>query len=120
MTRSSFVPRPQCGVPGVPFSSPEEVWFWFVQAYEARAAGARVIAGDGIPRPCEPLDIMRIIDRLYRQRQLLRDHLCVLVHYGRRLLPPSPYHHREMRANSLWHEAFKRITPVLREKGIIA
>ena len=105
---------------GVPFGSAEEAWFWSVQAQEAKAAGARVQAGRGlVQRPCEPGDVLRAVDRLYRRRLLVRDHLHVLVHYGRRLLPPDPERHREQRAHILWLEAFDRINPVLREKGIV-
>jgi hypothetical protein len=104
----------------VPFASTEEAWFWFVQAQEARSAGARIVAGRGtVPRPCEPLDLMREVDRLYRQRKLIRDHLHVLVHYGRRLLAPDPERRLESRASSLWHEALAFLDPVLREKGIV-
>lgn len=105
---------------GQPFASAEEAWFWSVQAEDARAAGARVVAGRGlISRPCEPGDVMRTVDRLYRQRQLVRDHLHVLVHYGRRLMAPDPGRRLEARASDLWREAFGRIEPVLRGKGIV-
>ena len=104
----------------VPFESTEEAWFWFVQAQEARSAGARIVAGRGtVPRPCEPLDMMREIDRLYRQRKLIRDHLHVLVHYGRRLMAPDPERRLEVRAADLWREALAFLDPVLREKGIV-
>ncbi|WP_448204514.1 hypothetical protein [Azospirillum sp. sgz302134] len=105
---------------GVPFGSAEEAWFWSVQAQEAKAAGARIVAGRGlVSRPCEPGDVLRAVDRLYRHRLLLRDHLHVLVHYGRRLLAPDPQRHREQRAHTLWREAFTQLSPVLREKGIV-
>jgi hypothetical protein len=104
----------------VPFASTEEAWFWFVQAQEARSSGARIVAGRGtVPRPCEPLDMMREVDRLYRQRKLIRDHLHVLVHYGRRLMAPNPERRLEIRASSLWREALAFLDPVLREKGIV-
>lgn len=104
----------------VPFVSTEEAWFWFVQAQEARSSGARIVAGRGtVPRPCEPLDMMREIDRLYRQRKLIRDHLHVLVHYGKRLMAPDPERRLESRASSLWREALAFLDPVLREKGIV-
>ncbi|MBI1208467.1 MAG: hypothetical protein GC191_14430 [Azospirillum sp.] len=120
MSRDRFVPRPAASVESVPFGSPEEAWFWFVQAREALAAGARVTAGRGeTARPCEPLDVMRAVDRLYRQRRLMRDHLCVLVHYGRRLMAPDPQRRAELRACGLWREAFDRLGPVLRGKGIV-
>ena len=104
----------------VPFVSTEEAWFWFVQAQEARSSGARIVAGRGtVPRPCEPLDMMREVDRLYRQRKLIRDHLHVLVHYGKRLMAPDPERRLEIRASSLWREALAFLDPVLREKGIV-
>ncbi|CAO3417691.1 hypothetical protein [Azospirillum doebereinerae] len=107
------------GAEGTPFDSGEEAWFWSVQAQDAKAAGARVVAGRGlVQRPCEPADVLRVVDRLYRNRQLIRDHLHVLVHYGRRLTAPDPGRHREQRAHILWREAFDRVTPVLRQKGI--
>lgn len=105
----------------VPFDSVEEAWFWFVQAQEARASGARIVAGRGmVPRPCEPLDMIRVVDRLYRQRKLIRDHLHVLVHYGRRLMAPDPDRRLEARASGLWREALDFLDPILREKGIVA
>ncbi|SMH57702.1 hypothetical protein [Azospirillum agricola] len=104
---------------GTPFDSGEEAWFWSVQAQDAKSAGARVVAGCGlVQRPCEPADVLRVVDRLFRNRQLVRDHLHVLVHYGRRLSAPDPGRHREQRAHALWREAFERVTPVLRQKGI--
>lgn len=105
---------------GEPFGTAEEAWFWSVQAQEAKAAGARIVAGRGlVQRPCEPDDVLRTVDRLYRQRQLVRDHLHVLVHYGRRLSAPDPARDHEHRASHLWQEAFDRIGPVLRGKGIV-
>lgn len=106
-------------VDGRAFDSAEEAWFWSVQAQDAKAAGARIVAGRGlVQRPCEPADVLRVVDRLYRNRKLDRDHLHVLVHYGRRLSAPDPERHREQRAHALWCEAFERVTPVLRGKGI--
>ncbi|CAK0760658.1 conserved hypothetical protein [uncultured Gammaproteobacteria bacterium] len=120
MARDRFTPRPQTAEAGVPFNTVEEAWFWFVQAYDARAAGARVVAGLGtVSRPCEPLDVLRALDRLHRQRRLERDHLCVLIHYGRRMDAPDPRRDREARASSLWTEALGRLGPALRDKGIV-
>ncbi len=105
----------------VPFESAEEAWLWFIQAQEARNAGARFVKGMAtVVRPCEPLDILKILDRLYRQRFLLRDHLLVLRHYGRRLMPPDKNRVKEMRAHKIWTEALERIEPVLIRKGIVA
>ena len=106
--------------PATPFDTAEEAWFWFLQANEARQAGARIRAGEGlVHRPCEPLDILRAVDRLYRQRRLLRDHLLVLAHYGRRQMAPEPDRPRERRDHGLWREAFLALAPVLTAKGIV-
>ena len=120
MPRMRFVPRQQNTTPPVPFASTEEAWFWFIQSNDAKAAGARVRADAGdVPRPCEPIDVLHALDRLYRQRRLARDHLFVLAHYGRRLMAPDPHRHREMRAHGLWDEALSRLDPLLRRKGIV-
>ena len=115
--RAARVPPP---LPTTPFDSAEEAWFWFIQANEARQAGARVRAGQGlVNRPCEPLDILRTLDQLYRKRRLLRDHLLVLAHYGRRQFAPDIECRREMRDHTVWREAFAVLAPVLRDKGIV-
>jgi len=121
MPRDRFVPRRYDDDPlPIPFGSAEEAWFWFMQNHEARCAGARIRAGQGdMPRPCEPIDVLRVLDRLYRQRRLVRDHLAVLAHYGRRLMAPDPRRRREQRARGLWDEALSRLEPVLRGKGIV-
>ncbi len=104
----------------LPFKTTEEAWFWFITAQQARVEGARFIAGQGLyPRPCEPLDILKVMDGLYRHRRLLRDHLLVLRHYGRRHMPPDARRPREMRAAKLWKEALERIGEVLIRKGIV-
>lgn len=103
-----------------PFEDAEQAWFWFIQAQQARQDGARIRAGQGLfSRPCEPVDMLRILDRLYRQRRLLREHLLVLAHYGRRMLAPDANRAQEARALLLWREALDRLTPVLQEKGVV-
>lgn len=104
----------------VPFISAEEAWFWFVRSQEARNDGARFVAGLGLfPRPCEPLDILKAVDRLTRQRRLLLDHLLVLRHYGRRSMAPDPRRVKEARAHRLWKEALERLEAVLERKNIV-
>ncbi|OYQ36022.1 hypothetical protein CHU95_06250 [Niveispirillum lacus] len=106
--------------PSTPFDTTTEAWFWFICAQEAKLAGARIRAGQGlVPRPCEPADILHTVDRLYRQRRLLREHLLVLAHYGRRQMAPEAGRPREMRDHTLWVEALSILTPVLRAKGIV-
>ena len=104
----------------VPFVDAVEAWFWFIQAQEAKNEGARFTAGQSLtPRPCEPTDILKILDTLYRNRRLMRDHLLVLRHYGRRQLAPDSRRIKEARAHLLWVEAMERIEPILVKKGIV-
>jgi hypothetical protein len=103
-----------------PFIDAEEAWFWFIQSQQARNDGARYVAGMSLtPRPCEPTDILKILDRLYRNRLLVRDHLLVLRHYGRRQMAPDPRRVKEAIAHKLWIEAFEKIEPVLIRKKIV-
>jgi hypothetical protein len=121
VSRDRFVPRPAGAPDGAPFADAEAAWFWYVQCRLAQLDGARVSAGAGaVRRPCEPLDVIAVVDRLYRRRRLLREHLEVLADHGRRLLPPDPDSRRERRAAHLWGEAMAEIAPALRAKGIVA
>jgi hypothetical protein len=116
----TYIHKPHAIVEAVPFATMEEAWFWFIQAQQARNDGARFTMGLGrVPRPCEPLDILKIMDRLYRHRRLLMDHLKVLRHYGQRLMPPDRNRVKEMRAHKLWVEALARMEPIFIRKGIL-
>ncbi len=120
-TKDLFAPRPQAELATVPFANAEEAWFWFIQAQQAREEGARFSMGAGLfPRPCEPLDILKVLDRLYRKQQITMDHALVLRHYGRRMMPPDKSRVRERRAHKLWHEALGWMEMVLVGKGIVA
>lgn len=114
------IPCSKNSMESVPFRDAEEAWFWFIAAQGARNDGARVMAGAALyPRPCEPLDILKAVDRLYRARRLLRDHLLVLRHYGRRFMPPDQRRIKEQQAYDLWIEALQRIETILEAKGIV-
>lgn len=113
-------PKHQTNVETTPFDSVEQAWFWFIQAQAARVDGARFAQGAGlVPRPCEPMDILQTLDRLYRQRKLTMDHMLVLRHYGRRMLPPDPRRPKEIRAYRLWVDAMGQLASPLEEKGIV-
>ncbi len=120
MTRQRRGPAPTQARPE-PFETVEDVWFWFMATRQAIQDGAHYSRqfGGGPPRPCEPADILRLLDRLLRTRRIERDHLLVLRHYGRRGLPPDPYAPREGHAARLWAEALHAMAPQLRAKGIL-
>jgi hypothetical protein len=106
--------------PARPFASAEEAWFWTIAALNARSAGARIVAGLGIPRPCEPDDLVRCLDRLYRHRRIDIAHVKVLKEFGDRGVPPDPRHHGDRAALRLWREALARLEWYLVSKGIVA
>ena len=109
--------------PGIPFGDAQEAWFWTVNALRARHenTGARFGGGTGIriPRPCEPDDVIRAVDRLWRDGHLTPTHLRVLRLCGER--GHAPEHHRptERTAVRLWAEAMAHLGPALHAKGIV-
>lgn len=104
----------------VPFESVESAWFWFIQAQAARNDGAQIVAGEGpFVRPCEPVDVLRELERLHRNRRLLIDHLKVMRHYGVRLMPPDPNRAKEKHAATLWAEAMEILGEALIAKKIV-
>lgn len=102
------------------FTSAEEVWFWFMQANRARVDGARQSANQGdVIRPCEPSDILKILERLRRHRRLDMNHFRVMRHYGDRMVAPDPYHARESSSAKIWAEAMHILGEVFIAKDIM-
>lgn len=104
-----------------PFPTAEEAWFWTMAALVARRDGARIVSGLGrAVRPCEPDDVVRCLDRLYRQRRLDLQHARILRLWGERGTAPDPRYPREKGDHRLWREALDRLEWLLRVKGIVA
>ena len=104
-----------------PFSSAEEAWFWTMAALIARRDGARLSAGRGaVIRPCEPDDVVKCLDRLYRQRRIELQHARILRIWGERNTAPNPRIPHERGDLRLWREAMDRLDFPLRQKGIVA
>jgi hypothetical protein len=103
-----------------PFASAEEAWFWTMAALTARRDGARIVAGKGLaPRPCEPDDVIKCLDRLYRQRRIELSHARIMRIWGERGVAPCPRHAQERGDHRLWREAMNRLEWPLRVKGIV-
>jgi hypothetical protein len=108
---------PQCR----PFASAEDAWLWTMAALTARRDGARHSTNKGrLPRPCEPDDVVRCLDSLYRQRRVDLVHARVLRVWGERQSPPSAAVAAERHDHRLWVEALERLEWPLRVKGIVA
>ncbi|MEI6158825.1 MAG: hypothetical protein WCP77_03230 [Roseococcus sp.] len=102
------------------FTSAEEAWFWTMAALTARRDGARISAGKGLAqRPCEPDDVIKCLDRLYRQRRVDLTHARIMRIWGERGVAPCPRHPQERGDHRLWREAMNRLEWPLRVKGIV-
>jgi hypothetical protein len=89
-------------------------------ALTARRDGARHSTNQGrLPRPCEPDDVVRCLDTLYRQRRIELVHARVLRAWGERQSAPSAAVAAERHDYRLWCEALERLEWPLRVKGIV-
>jgi hypothetical protein len=116
-------PKP-VSVPASPhfakFGSAEEAWIWTMGCLMARRQGARFGAHRGlVNRPCEPDDVVKCLDALYRHRRIDLLHARVLRIWGERQTAPNPSHRSEKCDWQLWHEALDRLEWPLRAKGIV-
>jgi hypothetical protein len=119
--RPSHTPRLASPARQEPFASAEEAWFWTMSALVARRDGARIVAGRGlVSRPCEPDDVVKCLDRLYRHRRIDLAHARILRLWGERGIAPDPRAPRERGDWTLWREALTRLEWPLRVKGIVA
>ena len=102
-----------------PFPAVEDAWFWTMAALVARRDGAGLRLQPGwTARPCEPDDVVKCLDRLYRQRRIDLAHARVMRIWGERQMAPDPRrNHGDAR---LWAEAMQRLAWPLIQKGIVA
>lgn len=103
-----------------PFRSGEEAWFWTMACLAARRDGARFASGLGRRvRPCDPDDVVRCLDELYRRRRITLAHARVLRAWGERQAAPDARYPAERNEASLWAEALGRLEFPLRLRGIV-
>jgi hypothetical protein len=102
-----------------PFRSAEQAWFWTMAALMARRDGSRSSAAR-TPRPCDPDDVVKCLDRLYRRRRIDLVHARILRIWGERGIAPNPVFPLERRDWRRWREALDRLEWPLRIKGIVA
>lgn len=106
--------------PGEKFDSAEQAWFWTMAALEARKTGTGRGSNSGISRPCDPDDVLRCLDRLYRQRRIDLLHARILRYWGERGVAPCARYPREACDARIWNEAMERLEAKLRARGIVA
>jgi hypothetical protein len=113
--------RPASNPPTQAFSNAEHAWLWTMAALVARREGARFTANKGaVTRPCDPDDVVKCLDTLYRQKRIDLAHARALRIWGERQMPPSPTVAAEQQDRKLWIEALERLEWPLRMKGIVA
>lgn len=116
-TRAQVQAGPRCQ----PFANVEDAWLWTMAALIARREGARFSANKGaVTRPCDPDDVVKCLDGLYRQRRIDLVHARILRIWGERQIPPSQAIAVESHDYRLWTEALERLEWPLRVKGIVA
>lgn len=118
--------RPVRALPGtVPFDDAAQAWFWTVAALAARhgATIGQRAGGDHrrprVQRPCDPDDVIRALDLLYRRGGIGPLHARVLRRWGERFTVP-PAGGTAAADAELWAEAMAQLDGVLRPKGILA
>jgi hypothetical protein len=103
-----------------PFCNSEHAWLWTMAALIARREGARFSARKGsVARPCDPDDVVKCLDALYRQRRIDLAHARVLRIWGERQMAPGTSVAAERQDRKLWIEALERLEWPLRVKGIV-
>jgi hypothetical protein len=103
-----------------PFNNAEHAWLWTMSALIARREGARYTANKGaIARPCDPDDVVKCLDALYRQGRISLVHARILRIWGERQMPPSAAVQAERQDCRIWAEALERLAWPLRGKGIV-
>lgn len=100
-----------------PFRSASAAWFWTMRMLLARQDGAGAAFGAGGARVCEPDDVVKCLDRLYRQRRISLQHAKVLREWGERGCAPTDPRSHDSR---MWKEAMAALDMPLRNRGIVA
>jgi hypothetical protein len=103
-----------------PFSSPAAAWFWAMRGLQARRDGAAWGVSNKAPAGAEIDDVVKVLDRLYRQRRITLEHARILRIYGERGTAPNESATAERNDARLWREAMERMELPLQCKGIVA
>jgi hypothetical protein len=119
--RPARAPRPLDDRPTEPFTSVEEAWFWSLAAKLARDEGARPKAGEATtPRPCEPLEVVHLAERLHREGRLSPVQWKVMLAFGRAFIAPDPRLAGQRRLAAHWRAGLEALGAALKAKGILA
>lgn len=93
----------------VPFKRVEDAWFWTMGRLK------NPNSPDPTPRPCTPEDVIKMLDRLYRQRKIDLKHAAALRLWGEKAKAPPP----ESGDLPVWREAISRLEWPMRLRGVV-
>jgi hypothetical protein len=102
----------------VPFTSADSAWLWTMRQVMIRRSGGRPSRAD-LQRPCEPDDVVKCLDTLYRQRRIDLLHARILRVWGERGQAPDRRMATEKADARIWNEAMDRLQWPLVAKGIV-
>jgi hypothetical protein len=102
---------------GSPFRDTEACIIWMVQTLAAEAEGSPRKAKPSI---CEPAEVVKCLDTLYRRRRIDLHHVRILRLWGHRGRAPNPANPMEKSDARSWREALDRLEWPLRSLGIIS
>ena len=119
LSRQSTMSIPASMPSAEPFHSTEQAWFWTMAALSARHEGSSNGGGPRVVRPCDPDDVVKCLDTLYRRRRIDLAHARILRVWGERQQAPDARYPAERSEHRLWQEAIDRLDWLLRMKGIV-
>jgi hypothetical protein len=90
---------------------------WMVQTLVAEAEGKPRKAA---PTICEPAEVVKCLDTLYRRRRIDLHHVRILRLWGHRGRAPDAANPMERADSRVWREALDRLDWPLRTLGIIS
>ena len=112
--------RPPDATAPVPFHSAAEAWLWTMATLVARRDGAGPAwRPEGKLRPCDPDDVVRCLDRLYREGSVDLLHARILRIWGERQCAPRADRPLQMSDWRLWQQALGHLEWALRARGIV-
>ena len=102
---------------GQPFRDAEACIVWAIIRLAADAEGQKKPADEAI---CSPHEVVKCLDRLYRQRRIDLHHVRILRLWAHRGRPPERHNPRERADWRVWREALDRLEWPLRSLGIVS
>ena len=97
------------------FKSAESAFFWYVHSLDSK----RHTGDFGNKRPCEPLDILRAIERLVRRGVIQPAQVTILRKYGMSGRAPDASKDEQKQDFNLWKAAMRAIAEELEKNGIV-